>query len=84
MSGIRALGLCLECSNAIEFITLDSVLTPGKCCPQEVECVRLGRHWPACKLGEDVFSDKQVCDKLVIGSPTKIFPPFRIIALTRA
>ncbi|MDO8676249.1 MAG: hypothetical protein Q7K16_01185 [Candidatus Azambacteria bacterium] len=81
MSGIRALELCLECSNAIETITLDSILTPGKCCRQEVKCVRLSRHWPACRAGEDVFSEKPVCDKLVVGSPTKAFPPFRIVAL---
>ncbi|GEM_PF-6520259 len=84
MSGVRALGLCLECSNAIELITLDSVLTFGKCCTPEVECVRLSRHWPVCKAGEDVFSDKSVCDKLVVGSPTKMFHPFRIVALPSA
>ncbi len=78
---MRALELCLNCSNALEIITIDPVVTPGRCCPQEVECVRLHRHWPACIEGEDVFSSLPVCDKLKIGSPTKIFPFFRIIAL---
>ena len=84
MNRIRALYLCLECSNAIEVITVDPVITPGRCCPQEVECVHLNRHWPACVAGEDVFSDKSVCEKLTAGSPTKVFPMFRIIALPRA
>ena len=78
---MRALNLCLECSNALEIITIDPVITPGKCCPQEVECVRLHKHWPACIKGEDVFSGLPVCEKLTAGSPTKIFPFFRIIAL---
>ena len=77
---MRALGLCLECANALEIISIDSVITPGRCCPQEVECVRLNRHWPACKLGEDVFSFNP-CARSTTGYPTKIFPPFRIIAL---
>lgn len=81
MRNMRALDLCLECSNALEVITEDSVTTPGRCCPQEVECVRLHRHWPACALGKDVFSDLPVCDKLTVGSPTKVYPIFRIIAL---
>lgn len=80
MGGLRALELCLECSNAIEVITVDSVMTPGRCCPQEVECVHLNRHWPGCKVGEDIFSREPVCNQLATGSPTKIFPPFRIIA----
>lgn len=71
----------MECSNALEVITADPVITPGRCCPQEVECVRLNRNWPSCALGEDVFSGLQVCDKLTIGSPKKVFPIFRIIAL---
>lgn len=74
----------MECSNAIELITLDPVLTPGRRCQQEVECVRLYRHWPGCKAGEDVFSNKSVCDKLETGSPTKLFPLFIIVALPRA
>lgn len=78
---MRALGLCLECSNALEVVTIESVMTPGRCCPQEVECVRLHRHWPSCKANKDVFSDEPVCEKLEIGSPTKVFPPFRIVSL---
>ena len=79
---MRALGLCLECSNALEIITVDPVMIQGRCCYQEIECVRLNRHWPSCKANEDVFSLKPVCNKLVVGSPTKIFPLFRIIALS--
>jgi len=80
---MRALDLCLECSNALEIITVDSVITLGKCCPQEVECTRLHRHWPACKAGEDVFSAIPACDKMITGLPTKVFPLFRIIAPIR-
>jgi len=77
---MRALDLCLECSNALEIITQDPVTTPGRCCPQAVECVQLSRHWPVCKAGEDVFSSEPVCNQLAIGSPTKVFPIFRIVA----
>lgn len=76
---MRALDLCLECINALEIITIDPVVTPGKCCPQEVECVRLHRHWPGCRVGEDVFSIDSACDKVITGSPVKVFPTFRII-----
>lgn len=81
MDEIRALGLCLECRNATETITSDPVTVPGRCCRQEVTCVRLNRHWPSCKAGEGVFSKEPTCDKFILGSPTKILPPFRIIAL---
>jgi len=76
---VRALDLCLACDNALEIITIDPVITPGRCCPQEVECVRLHRHWPSCKAGENVFSDESVCNQLVNGSPTIVFPQFKII-----
>lgn len=78
---MRALELCLECSNALEIITIDPVTIPGQCCYKEVECVRLNKHWPSCKANKDVFSSLAVCDKFKIGLPTKIFPNFRIIAL---
>lgn len=71
MSELRALGLCLECDNAIEMITSDPV------------CGHLNRHWPACTAGENVFSKEPACSKLTPGSPAKMLPPFKIIALPR-
>lgn len=79
---MRALEICLECNNAIELITLDSFLDPSKHCALEIEYVNLIRHWPACLAGENVFSDKLVCNKLEMGSPTKVFATLSITELT--
>ncbi len=81
MRDVRALGICLECINATEFVTLDAPLTPNKSCAKEIEYINLVRHTPACKAKEDVFSEASVCDKLVHGLPTKVFAIFRITAL---
>lgn len=80
IEGMRALGLCLGCSNALEIVSRDSVLTMGRCCWQrDIECHRLNRHWPGCSMGEDVFSQEPVCTNLVPGTPSVVVNTLLII-----
>ena len=80
---MRLFDLCMGCDNAQEVISLDPVTVPGKCCWQEVVCVRLKRNWPECKVGENVFSTESACAGFVTGSPRKVSPPLMIVASLR-
>lgn len=72
---MRVFDLCGGCANGIELLKSDPpVSTPViRCCRvvKDESCLRLGRLWPLCKKGEDVFS-KDLCAHFMPGAPVKL------------
>ncbi len=80
---MRVFDLCGGCANGIELLKSDPpVSTPViKCCLviEDKSCLRLGRLWPLCKKGENVFATEP-CANFVPGAPTKSL--FKIVPAT--
>mgnify|MGYP001588542021 CR=1 len=81
--GMRVFDLCPDCTHLAEIKTMDPpVEIPVRHCGQVVEvrnCVRLGRTWPVCRSGENVFEESIICRGFYSGTPRQI--SFLVVAL---
>ena len=80
--GMRIFDLCSSCTHLSEIKKIDPPVEIPiiKCCRViEVQsCVRLGRVWPVCRNGENVFAENATCQGFYPGIPKQL--SFLIVA----
>lgn len=73
---MRVFDLCFSCMHLLEIKKIDPPVEIPiiKCCRvvEVKSCVRLGRLWPVCRNGEDVFVENVTCQKFYPGIPKQL------------
>ena len=80
--GMRVFDLCSSCMHLLEIKKMDPPveIPVTKCCRviKVQSCVHLGRLWPVCRNGEDVFTQSATCQGFCSGIPKQL--SFLIVA----